>query len=124
MDIRKSGRKIVELFTGFCILWIFLLLGQWISGWLPFVVPGSVVGMILIFIALSLGIVKLEWINLASMTLLGWMGLFFVPYGVGITDAWSLVDGWGVYVVIIALVASVLTFMVSGKLFDMLKRKA
>jgi len=47
-------------------------------------VPGSVLGMVLFFCALLFGWVKLERVERTSGFLIGYLGLFFVPSGVGL----------------------------------------
>ncbi len=45
--------------------------------------PGSVLGMVLLWGALEAGIVRLAWLQQGADVLLGWLGLLFVPAGVG-----------------------------------------
>ncbi|WP_407570897.1 CidA/LrgA family protein [Deinococcus altitudinis] len=62
---------------------------------LPF--PGSVVGLLLLLAALGLRWVRLEWVEVAADTLLGLLGLLFVPAAVGVVDylgAWRQWPGW------------------------------
>lgn len=121
--MKTQLKKIGEFSVGLLLLFTFFFVGNGIAGLLPFSIPGSVIGMILIFTALSLKIIKLKWIEAASMVLLGLMGLFFVPYGVGIIDAWYLVESWGLYIILIAVLTSVATFAISGTLFKLLKKR-
>ena len=62
---------------------------------LPF--PGSVAGLLLLLLALSLRLVRPEWVDLAADGLLGLLGLLFVPAAVGVLDflgAWRQWPGW------------------------------
>jgi len=62
---------------------------------LPF--PGSVVGLLLLLAALSLGWVRLEWVDTAADGLLSLLALLFVPAAVGVVDYlgfWRAWPGW------------------------------
>ncbi len=68
---------------GVAIMWGFALLGGVISHALGIPVPGSLVGMILLWAALELRVVRLEWVDQGSRVLLTVLGLLFVPAGTG-----------------------------------------
>lgn len=54
--------------------------------------PGSVLGMVLLWGALEAGVVRLSWLLDGAELLLGWLGLLFVPAGVGFVA--FLEAGW------------------------------
>ena len=58
--------------------------GEIISRGLSIPVPGNVIGMALLFLALVTGVVPLGSIKEASELLLSHMALFFIPAGVGV----------------------------------------
>lgn len=77
-----------------CILLAFLFAGDFIAS-VGFPLPGNVTGMLLLLAALFSGLVKEEWIEGASGTLLVHLALFFVPAGVGVmVHAGVLADYW------------------------------
>lgn len=69
---------------GLSILLGFLVLGQHISEGFHLPVPGAVLGMLLLWTALHLGWIKLQWVEQACTSLLSLLGLLFVPAGAGI----------------------------------------
>jgi len=60
----------------------FWLLGEGLARVLG-LLPGSLWGMVLLFLALRLGLPE-GWVAPAAGLLLRWMALFFVPVGVGV----------------------------------------
>lgn len=66
-------------------------------------IPGSVLGMILLFVSLSMGIVKLKYIEKAAEYLIKHLALFFVPYAVGLMTYGDLIktSGWKLLVMIV-----------------------
>jgi len=73
--------------------------------------PGSIVGMLFLLISLHLKWVKLDDIRTVSHFLLGYMPLFFIPAGVGVMVAYTLMKGFYIEVVVIILLT---TFLVMG----------
>lgn len=78
--------------------------------WLYLPVPGSILGIALLFALLRLGVIRLSWIDRGSKWLLGEMLLFFIPAAVGIINYGSLVtsSGWQIALTIMASTAAVM----------------
>ncbi|MDR3561381.1 MAG: CidA/LrgA family protein [Negativicutes bacterium] len=59
-------------------------------------VPGSVLGVVLLFLLLSIGVVKLEYVEEVADYLLKHLMFFFVPVAVGLMTSASvfLENGW------------------------------
>lgn len=75
------------------VFWIlfFYLLGLGVSFLIGGVIPGAVLGMIFLFIALSLGYVKEKSVETVCKALLDNMVLFFLPATVGLITTFALV---------------------------------
>ena len=102
------------MLRGFAILLGFQLLGEVLRSLIGWPLPGPVVGMVLLTIALDLKIVPLRAVEEASEMLLGNMGLLFVPVGVGLL-AFGAVLKEGLLAIGSSLVAStLLTLAVTG----------
>ncbi|MFC4665954.1 CidA/LrgA family protein [Falsiporphyromonas endometrii] len=78
------------LIQAFYIL-LFFALGEVVSELIGHFIPGSVVGMMLLFLALRLKLVKPEKVDRVSTLLTANMGLFFVPAGVGLMTQFGLI---------------------------------
>ena len=79
--------KIIKQFgIIFSICWVSVILEKYI----PFPIPATVIGLILLFICLVTGILKIENIKEKSDFLLGNMAFFFVPAAVGIINYFDL----------------------------------
>lgn len=81
---------------------------------LPFSFPSSVIGMILLFICLLTGILKVEHIQEKADFLLGNMAFFFVPAGVSIINYFSILKNSAIVLLIICIVSTVITFAVTA----------
>ena len=69
---------------GLAILLLFNLMGFVLRHYVGVPLPENVLGMLLLLLALSVGIVKVEWVEGAAGFLLKHMMLFFAPIIVGV----------------------------------------
>ena len=77
-------QKIMQLGRSFAILYLILFLGNYISVLLPVGVPGSIWGLLLLFFGLITKLIKYQWIFLGASLLIRYMALLFIPVSVGI----------------------------------------
>ena len=89
------------LIKQFAIILFFYALGELISYFLPFTFPGSIIGMVLLFLALSLKLLKIEDIKQVSDFFLKHMSLFFIPAGVSMMSSFELIEAYLVTIVLV-----------------------
>lgn len=100
------------MLPGIFIVLLFWGLGE-LVGWLVNgFVPGSVIGMMLLFVALCLKIVKPGRIKPVADFLCGNMALFFIPAGVGVVNALDILSQYWQAVLIASGVSTVLVIVV------------
>lgn len=78
-----------QYLRAFAILYLCLIIGNLLSTLLPFSVPGSIIGMLILFVLLALQIVPAHWAQPGCSILLKNMTLLFVPIGIGIMNYYS-----------------------------------
>ncbi|MCI5704499.1 MAG: CidA/LrgA family protein [Pseudoflavonifractor sp.] len=66
-------------------------MGEVLHTLIPLPIPASVYGLVLMFLALCSGAVKLRQVHGAATFLIGIMPILFVPPLVGLVDAWGLI---------------------------------
>ncbi|MCC8168168.1 MAG: CidA/LrgA family protein, partial [Clostridiales bacterium] len=98
-------------------LWIvfFSFLGEILHELIPLPVPASIYGLVLLFAALMMGIVKLEQVKGAADYLIDIMAVLFIPAGVGVMTSWDLLRPVLIPVVIIMLVSTIVVMGVAGR---------
>ena len=92
----KIIRQIGIIFT---VCWLSIL----VEKALPFSFPASVIGMLLLFICLLTGILKIEHIQEKADFLLENMAFFFVPAGVSIILMYLKVHGYSLLLSVLSL---------------------
>lgn len=95
------------------ILYLFYWIGSWIQTTFHLFIPGSVIGMILFFIALIVGF-NPKWIGQGTTLLIRHLPLLFLPATVGAISYLHLFSGWGIILVFIALFSTILVMISSG----------
>ena len=81
---------------------------------LPFAFPASVIGMILLFVCLISGALKIEHIQEKSDFLLENMAFFFIPAGVSIINYFDVLKSTWLQLIVICVVSTVVTFAVTA----------
>ena len=99
----------------FLIILLFSFLGEGLKALLPLPVPASIYGLVLLFAALELGIVKLSAVEDAGKFLIEIMPVMFIPAGVGLIDSWGELRPILLPVIVLLLVSTVLVMGVSGQ---------
>ncbi len=99
------------------LFWIFLfsLLGELLSLGIANLVaiPGSVIGMVLLFVALHFNWLKLEQVDEVGTWLTDNMAIFFVPAGVGLmTNFDVLAESWLQLLIIMIVTTAIMMWFV------------
>lgn len=101
----------------------FTLAGEALQRLLPLPIPASVYGIILLFIALTLGIVKVPQVKEVGGFLTSILPVLFVAPAVGIVEHWHLIQPQLLPIFLILTGTTFLTFGFSGKLTQWIMRK-
>lgn len=104
-------KKIITIILQILFIHIFLFLGSAVKAIVPIPIPAAMVGLLLLFLSLLLGIVKLEWVEQGGNWLLAELLLFFVPSAVGIVNYEEMLSWQGFFSV---LLIGLSTFIVIG----------
>ncbi|MFI3286349.1 MAG: CidA/LrgA family protein [Rikenellaceae bacterium] len=110
------------MIKGATIIMMFYLFGATLSYLIGGVIPGSVCGMLLLFVALLLNLVKGDDVKDIVQMLTGNMSLFFIPVSVGIVAAFDLVSANWLVFLIVPVATTVLVIVVVGLLQQYLER--
>lgn len=97
------------------------LLGQIISGLLPFPFPSTIIAAIILFLLLEFKIVKLEELKDVTELSNKYLAIVFIPVGVAVMEYFGefTMDVW-LKIVVIIVVSTGATMMVTGKASDII----
>ena len=101
----------------------FTLVGELLQRIIPLPIPASVYGLILLFAALTKGIVKLEQVKDAGGFLISILPILFVSPAVGILENWGMIQHAVIPMFLLALLSTVTTFGIAGRITQSLRKK-
>ena len=111
--IREANR--VKYLRQFGIILAVTCAGEIMKYFIPLPIPGSIYGLILMFVLLLLRVIKVEHVKETGEFLIEIMPLMFIPAGVGLIDSWGELRPILLPVIVLLLVSTVLVMGVSGQ---------
>ena len=99
----------------FLLILFISFLGELLKYFLPLPIPASIYGMVILFIGLLSGIIKLDAVKDVGKFLIEIMPVMFIPAGVGLMESWGELKAVLVPVLVITLVSTIVVMIVSGR---------
>ncbi|MCW8994353.1 MAG: CidA/LrgA family protein [Psychromonas sp.] len=112
-----------DFLRGFLLILLFLSLGKLISAYLPVPFPASIIGLILLFLALSTSLVKVHWISMSGNFILKYMALLFIPIGVGLLNYFDLILSHWVVIVFSLLFTTMFIMLLVGHFYQYIDKE-
>lgn len=95
----------------FLIIAAFSFAGELLHHFIPLPIPASIYGIVLLFTALELKVVKVRDIRETSAFLIAVMPIMFIPAAVGLMDSWGAIKS---SILEYAIITVISTFVVMG----------
>ena len=100
------------------------LVGELLKFILPLPIPASIYGMVLLFVGLMTGVIKLESVKETGKFLIEIMPIMFIPAGVGLLTSWGTLSRILVPVSLITVVTIITVMAATGWVSQIMIRKA
>ncbi|MBN6188878.1 CidA/LrgA family protein [Aneurinibacillus sp. BA2021] len=104
-------------------LWGINKLGYLLADTLQLPVPGNAIGMVLLFILLATGVVRLAWIEQAATFLIRHLAFFFIPVAVGLMNFGGLFTASGPSILIAIIASTAIGMLCTGWVSQTLERR-
>lgn len=91
-----------------------LLISKMIESFMPIPMPASVIGLILLFICLCTGIIKLGQVENVGTALTDNIGLLFVPAGISVVKSLGLIAENPVLILGLIFISTLLLLLCTG----------
>lgn len=85
-------------------------------------IPGTVLGLIILFLALSFGIVKTEMIEDICEVLISHMSFLFVPAGVGLITSVDILKNNALSFSVIIIISTIVVWIVTAYVVKLLRK--
>ncbi len=106
----------------FAIIMVISFMGECVKALLPFKIPASVYGLMIMLIALMTGIVKLEAVKDTAEFFVKVMPVMFIPPTVGLLAAWPLFKNIAVPFCVVGVVTTLIVMIVTGHMSQLIIR--
>lgn len=106
------------------VLYAFYLLGNGLQELLHLPLPGGIIGMLLLLTALSLKVMKVQWVGYGAKYLLAILPLLLVPATIGVMKYPALFTGKGALIFFMVIVSTIITIVVTAKTSQYLEKRA
>lgn len=123
---RNTLRKVSIIIIQIGLLHIISMIGNLFVSTLNIPIPGSIIGLLLLFTCLHFNLVKESYIKDGAGFLLVVLPLFLIPSTVGVVQYPSLLSWKGLMLIILVMASTFMTMIVAGRLsqwYEMRKRK-
>lgn len=106
------------------IILLFSFIGELLHAVIPLQIPASIYGLVLLFVALMAGWIKLPQVSETAKFLIEIMPMMFIPAGVGLMVSWGELKPILLPVCVIVVVSTILVMGVSGRVTQTMMRSA
>ena len=113
----------MKYLTQFFWILLFCALGELLQAVIPFPIPAAIYGLVLLFLALSFKILKIEQVADAAQYLVSIMGVFFVSPVINVLTYWGVIAPNLAQICAMFVTTTALVFAVSGLVTQALLRK-
>ena len=113
----------MKLYVQLMIIFMISLVGEGISSVFHLSVPGSIIGLVLLFLALQFKLLRLRHISMVGNFLLANMTILFLPPAVGIMDKFQVIAPYLLPIILIVLGAIVLNVCVIAVVVQLIKTR-
>ena len=107
----------------FLYILLFTVLGEFLQAVIPLPIPAAVYGLVLLFAALCLKLVKVEQINKVSDFLLTILPILFVSPAVNLLESWGILAPHVISISLLVLSSTILVFAVAGLVAQLFCKK-
>lgn len=99
----------------FITILLISFLGEILKYILPFPVPASIYGLVILFLCLETGLIKLGAVEDTAKYLVEIMPLLFIPAGVGLLDSWEVLQPVLLKIAVITVLSTIVVMVVAGR---------
>ena len=107
----------------FAVIGLITFIGELLNYLLPLPVPASIYGMVLLFVCLKFGIIKLSQVEETADWFLSIMPIFFIVPTVGIMDSFILIKNELIQILTLSVLSTVIVMVVTGWVAQIIMRK-
>lgn len=113
----------MKMIKGIFIILLFYFLGQGISYLIDGFVPGSIIGMILLFLSLYFKAISPDNVKDVANAFTRNMAVFFIPAGAGLLGSYGIISKFWMSILIVCSVSTVLVIAVVAVIQQQMEKR-
>jgi holin-like protein len=113
----------IKYLVQFGIILLICFAGELLQAFLNLLIPGNIIGMLLLLFLLLSGLVKLPMIEDVSNFMLKHLSFFFIPAAVGLITCFSVLEGKWIVLIFISVISTFIIAAVTGITVQMLMKR-
>ena len=98
----------------FGIILTISFIGELLNKAIPLPIPASIYGMLILFVSLCSGVLKLSHVKETGKFLIYIMPMMFIPATVSLLESWSIMQNFLIAILVISLVSTIIVLFASG----------
>ena len=106
--------KFTKILVQIAALYVFYMVGTWVQEMLNIPIPGSLIGMFLLLVLLSLKVLPVKWFDLGAETLVAIMPFLLIPPTLGLMNYGAFFMSKGISLFITVVASTFLITIVAG----------
>jgi len=105
------------------ILWTIHQLGLFFTEWASIPLPGNVVGMVILFLLLTTGMIPLGWIERGAKLLIKHLAFFFIPICVGLMTLGHFAMTEALFLMFVIVLSTCVGIVTTGLISQSMSKK-
>ena len=115
--------NIIRTIAQIGIIIVFYLVGQAIVHITGIIIPGSIIGLVLLWLALFFKVLNVKYIQQGASFLLLYLTLFFIPSTVAVINYPELLTISGGLLILAVIISTLVTMAITGKVSQLIEKK-
>lgn len=113
----------MKVIKGVFIILLFYFLGQCVNYLIDGFIPGNIIGMILLFLALYFKTISPDNVRGVANAFTRNMAVFFIPAGAGLLGSYGIISKFWMSILIVCSVSTILVIGVVGIIQQQMEKK-
>ena len=114
----------MRMIRGIFYILLFYFIGECVSYLIYGFIPGSIIGMILLFLVLHFNIIREDDVENVANAFTRNMAVFFIPAGAGLLGASDVLSKFWVSIIVVCTVSSLLVISVVALIQEKMEKRS
>ena len=107
----------------FCIILAITFVGEVCHQLIPLTIPASIYGLLILFVGLLSGLIKLDAVKETGKFLIEIMPVMFIPAAAGLLESYGVIKPICVQLIVITLLTTIIVMVVTGRVTQFIIRR-